>query len=77
MSSQGPLGKQTAIQGDASNWTQLLKRQKTYRGLVGNVGNVASNLLQSNQLRVDYNIGIAGCAVSSAPYPKLPVGSGC
>jgi hypothetical protein len=84
MSSQGPVGKQTTIQGDSSNWTQLLKRQKTYRGLVGitwrglsgNNTGVRSDLLQSNQLQTDYRLGAAGCGVG-APYPQLATGQGC
>jgi hypothetical protein len=76
MSSQGPTGAHEirGIQGDASNWTQLLKRQKTYTGLQGNVSDVASNLLQSNQLRIDYNLGMAGCT-GPLPYPRLPTGA--
>jgi hypothetical protein len=79
MSSQGPTGAHQiiGIQGDASNWTQSLKRQKTYRGLLGNTSGVRTDLLQSNQLQTDYRIGVAACGVSSSPYPKLPTGGGC
>lgn len=76
MSSQGPVGKQTVIQGDASNWIQLLKRQKTYRGLLGNTSGVRADLLQSSQLQYDYRIGAAGCGVG-ASYPQLATGQGC
>lgn len=76
MSSQGPVGKQTVIQGDSSNWTQLLKRQKTYRGLLGNTSGVRTDLRQSNQLQTDYRLGAAGCGVG-APYPQLATGQGC
>lgn len=76
MSSQGPTGAHQirGIQGDASNWTQLLKRQKTYTGLQGNTGDVALNVIQANQLRIDYNLGIAGCT-DSFPYPGLRTGA--
>jgi hypothetical protein len=85
MSSQGPVGKQTVIQGDASNWTQLLKRQKTYTGLLGttyngpagNTSGVRADLIQSNQLQTDYRIGVSACGVSSSPYPRLRTGQGC
>lgn len=86
MSSQGPIGaNQTGgIQGDASNWTQLLKRQKTYRGVLGttyngpagNTSGVRADLIQSNQLQTDYRLGAAGC-VTNAPYPTLTTGSSC
>jgi len=78
MSSQGPIGANTPkeIQGDASNWTQLLKRRKTYVGLVNNIAGVRTDLLQSNQLQTDYRLGVAGCGVF-APYPRLPTGSSC
>jgi len=75
MSSQGPTGAQRGIQGDASNWTQLLKRQKTYTGLQSNTGDVRLDLIQSNNLRIDYNLGLAGCTGPS--YPRLPTGSSC
>ena len=79
MSSQGAVGanRPKEIQGDASNWTQLLKRRKTYRGLVGNTTGVRADLLQSNQLQTDYRIGVAACGVSSSPYPQLATGQGC
>jgi len=84
MSSQGPNGPSIVLQlnsalqqRDASTWTQRLKRQKTYRGLLNNTSNVASDILQSNQLLTDYRIGVADCAVSNAPYPKLRTGQGC
>lgn len=78
MSSQGPVGanKPKEIQGDASNWTQLLKRRKTYTGLLNNVGDVRTDLVQSNQLQIDYRLGTAGCGVF-APYPRLRIGQGC
>lgn len=77
MSSQGPTGAHQirGIQGDASNWTQLLKRQKTYTGLVGNTAYVARNIIQGNELRIDYNLGLAGC--TGPAYPGLPTGSSC
>jgi hypothetical protein len=76
MSSQGPTGAHQliGIQGDASNWTQLLKRQKTYTGLQGNTGDIAFNVIGGNQLRVDYNLGMAGCT-GPLPYPRLPTGA--
>jgi hypothetical protein len=77
MSSQGPVGKQTVIQGDSSNWTQLLKRQKTYSGLLGKASLIRSDLRQSNQLQTDYRLGAAGCGVSDIPYPRLRTGQGC
>ena len=78
MSSQGPVGanQPKEIQGDASNWTQLLKRQKTYSGLLGNTAGVRTDLLQSSQLQTDYRIGGAGCGVY-ASYPRLRTGQGC
>jgi hypothetical protein len=83
MSSQGPNGPSIILQlnsalqqRDASTWTQLLKRQKTYRGLLGNTGGVASDILQSNQLQTDYRIGAAACGVTG-PYPQLRTGQGC
>lgn len=77
MSSQGPIGanRPKEIQGDASNWTQLLKRQRTYIGLQGNTSDVRLDLIQSNNLRIDYNLGLAGC--TGPPYPGLPTGSSC
>lgn len=77
MSSQGPVGKQTVIQGDASNWTQMLKRQKTSTGLLGKANLVRTDLRQSNQLQTDYRLGTAACGVSSSPYPLLSTGQGC
>ncbi len=77
MSSQGPTGAHQirGIQGDASNWTQLLKRQKTYTGLKGNTAVVARNVIQGNELRIDYNLGFGGC--TGPPYAGLPTGSSC
>jgi len=88
MSSQGPStnnpNKPKEIQGDASNWTQLLKRRKTYVGLLGttyngpagNTSGVRTDLIQSNQLQTDYRLGTSGCGVF-APYPRLRTGQGC
>jgi len=85
MSSQGPVGKQTVIQGDSSNWTQLLKRRIAYATLnpssnTNNSGLIinASGLpvIQSNNFLVDYRLGAAGCGVG-APYPQIATGQGC
>jgi hypothetical protein len=78
MSSQGSIGanRPKEIQGDASNWTQLLKRQKTYRGVLGKASLIRTDLRQSNQLQTDYRLGAAGC-VTNAPYPTLTTGSSC
>jgi len=78
MSSQGPVGANSPkeIQGDSSNWTQLLKRRKTYSGLLGNTSGVRTDLVQSNQLQTDYRLGAAGCGVFP-PYPRLATGQGC
>ena len=78
MSSQGAVGasQPKEIQGDASNWTQLLKRRKTYTGLLGNTAGVRTDLIQSIQLQTDYRLGVSGCGVY-APFPKLPTGQGC
>jgi hypothetical protein len=79
MSSQGPAAaNQTEeIQGDASNWTQLLKRRKIFETLAaGGVNLVKPNLRQSNQLQIDYRLGIAKCIIDN-PYPKLRTGQSC
>jgi len=80
MSSQGPStnnpNKPKEIQGDSSNWTQLLKRRKLYVGLLGNTGGVRTDLLQSNQLQADYRLGGAGCGIYPS-YPRLRTGQGC
>jgi hypothetical protein len=78
MSSQGPVGanRPKEIQGDSSNWTQLLKRRKIYRGLLNNFSDVRADLIQSNQLQTDYRIGVSGCGLF-APYPRLRTGQGC
>jgi hypothetical protein len=88
MSSQGPTGAHQirGIQGDASNWTQLLKRRMTYTTLnptstTNNSGLIynASGLpgIQSNNFLVDYRLGAAACPGNNGSYPKLPTGGGC
>lgn len=69
MSSQGSVGanRPKEIQGDASNWTQLLKRRKIYTGLPGKTADVRIDLIQSNQLQTDYRLGASGCGVFT-PY---------
>jgi hypothetical protein len=75
MSSQGAIGKHS-IEGDASNWIQSLKREKTYTGLNGQTGSARSDIVQSNQIRIDYNLGVAGCT-GTASFPKLTTGGSC
>lgn len=77
MSSQGPSGKKKVFQGDASNWTESLKRQKTYTGLLNNFSGVKPDLIQSNQLQTDYRLGVPACVVDTGSYPQLRTGQGC
>lgn len=81
MSSQGPAAAAgiIGIQGDASNWTQILKRRKTFMGLVGISYTgviVQPDLLQSSQLQIDYRLGATLCG-AGASYPRLRTGQGC
>jgi len=81
MSSQGPIGKLKVIQGDASNWTQFLKRKQIFNTLKeftpANT-TIRPSVKQSTQLLLDYRIGNAACPfdplVAVPPYPKSKIG---
>ncbi len=98
MSSQGPPASQTyplvmhnrGIQGDASNWTQLLKRRIAYAtlnsaaatnnsGLIRNASGFP--VIQSNNFLVDYRLGAVLCPTAVDvifTYPRISVGEiGC
>ena len=58
---------------DSSDYTNSLKQRILYQGLRGNTGR--SDLLQGNNIRLDYNFGIIGCTGCSGPFPSNVVGT--
>jgi hypothetical protein len=81
MSSQSSTGKLKVIQGDASNWTQFLKRKQIFNTLKESTPTntiIRPSIRQSTQLLLDYRIGNAACPfdplVEVPPYPKSKIG---
>ena len=79
MSSQGPSGKHS-FQGDASEWTAYKKRANIAATLTTatQAANTQFNLVQSNQLRIDLNLGLINCLYPTLlRYPQIRVGRNC
>lgn len=79
MSSQGAKSSSTdksVFTGDASNWTTMKKQSLLFSTLKGNTGRTAPIILQSPELRLDYNFGRQICpGCTGAAFPGLKVGS--
>jgi len=79
MSSQGAPGKHS-FQGDSSDWIAYKKRSIVVAKLSNANGadKTRFDVVQSNQLRIDYNLGELTCVYPTIQrYPHLRIGRDC